>query len=144
MSDKKKYLESLWMYFAIVLVMFLLIQKPLFFLYNWSHGGSLCSVSDLVQIYRHGLRLDLATSAYLTAIPALLLAVKSFISRFDAVKIWRIYNIIIGILLGLITIADASLYEFWEFKLDSTVFMYINDPKNAAASVSAGYIVGRA
>ena len=53
------------------------------------------------------------------------------------------YDGIIALLLSIITLADASLYEFWEFKLDATVFLYLDDPKNAFASDSLAYIAIR-
>lgn len=135
-----KYLWSLAGYFFAVLAIFLLVQKPIFILYNQSFLPADFSASDIWQIYLHGLRLDLATSAYLTAVPLLLVMAKQFSMRMDVFKIWKIYNTLMALLLAIITVVDASLYEFWEFKLDTTVFMYINDPKNAAASVSGWYI----
>ena len=131
-------------FFGVFLAIFLVIQKPFFLIYNWSHGASDCSLSDIFQIYRHGFRLDLAASAYLTSIPLILLWIKLFIKKFNLILAFKTYNIIISTLLGAITIVDASLYEFWDFKLDATIFMYIGDPKNAVASVSTGYVLIRA
>lgn len=40
-------------------------------------------------------------------------------------------------------VADTSLYTFWKFKLDATIFNYMDAPKQAMASVSTGYVVMR-
>ncbi len=128
---------------ALCLCLFLLLQKPIFLLYNWGHGGSLCAPSDWALLYYHGFALDLATAAYLTIIPLLLVAVHWFVPRFRAGRWLKAYDAVIALLLAVITVVDASLYEFWEFKLDATVFMYIGDPKNAFASVSVWYVVLR-
>ncbi len=138
-----KYVISLAGYFFAVLAIFLFIQKPIFLFYNRSFLPPDFGAGDLWQIYFHGLRLDMATSAYITVVPLLLVLAKQFAMRLNVMKIWKIYNALVALLLAIITVVDASLYEFWEFKLDATVFMYINDPKNAAASVSVWYITLR-
>lgn len=133
----------LWQYIAF-LAFFLLIQKPIFFFYNWTHGASQCSFSDVCSIYYNGFALDLSTAAYLSIIPFIGVAVamcygwKSALVRFLNGYLW-----IMAIVLSIVTVVDSSLYEFWEFKLDHTVFFYITDPKNAFASVSVGYIIVR-
>lgn len=122
---------------------FLFIQKPIFLLYNWGHGGSLCSFTDWVEIYYHGFPLDAATAGYLTIIPFLIVSIYLFIPKFSPCRLLIGYDAVIALLLSAVTLADASLYEFWEFKLDTTVFSYLNDPKNAFASVSLAYIALR-
>ena len=84
--------------------------------------------------------LDFATTGYFLVIPFIMILIQIFFKRLFIHKALKIYNIIIAFLLALITLADASMYEFWEFKLDSTIFMYLDDPKNAFASVTFGYI----
>ncbi len=138
-----KYIGALVGYFAAVLAIFLLLQKPIFILCNQSFLPEDFSRGDLWDVYIHGVRLDIATTAYICVVPLLLVIAGQFTSRLKVFKIWSIYNIVVAFLLAIITVVDASLYEFWEFKLDATVLMYINDPKNAAASVSGWYITLR-
>ena len=130
-------------HYLLCLCIFLCIQKPLFLLFNWSHGASACTFHDLVTIYYHGFALDAATAGYLTVIPWLLLVVHTLLPAFNPRRAMIAYDICIALLIAIVTLADASLYEFWEFKLDSTVFFYLNDPKNAFASVSGWYILIR-
>lgn len=129
--------------YLLCLSIFLCIQKPLFLLFNWNHGASACSFHDFAAIYYHGFALDAATAGYLTVLPWLLLLVYLAFPAFNPRRIIIAYNACIATLLAVVIVADASLYEFWEFKLDSTVFFYINDPKNAFASVSGWYILIR-
>lgn len=140
----KKSLINLIAYLLLCAGIFLCVQKPVFLLYNWQHGGSQCTLTDLIQIYRHGMALDFATAAYLTFIPFLVISIYLVFPKFNPRRLLIAYNVIISALLSVITLADASLYEFWEFKLDATVFLYLDDPKNAFASVSAAYIAIRA
>lgn len=139
----KKNFLYLTCHYLITLLIFLFIQKPIFIFYNWNHGGSELHFADLVQSYYHGMSLDLATAGYFTIIPFLLIWIRFLFPRFNPYRWIVTYDILLSLLLGIITLADASLYEFWEFKLDATVFMYLNDPKNAFASVTAGYIIVR-
>lgn len=134
---------SIITYFAICLCIFLLIQKPLFLFYNWAQGTAAMSASDWAAVYYNGFAIDLASAGYLTALPLLLIWASLLLPRFPVLTCLKVYNLVIAICLALITTADAALYEFWEFKLDATVFMYIGDPKNAFASVSAGYVLLR-
>ena len=129
--------------YLLCLSIFLCIQKPLFLLFNWNHGASACSFHDFAAIYYHGFALDAATAGYLTVLPWLLLLVHLIFPTFNPRRIIIGYDACIATLLAVVIVADASLYEFWEFKLDSTVFFYINDPKNAFASVSGWYILIR-
>lgn len=129
--------------YIAVLLSFLVVQKPLFMLLNPGHG---LTCSDIWQIYCHGLALDLAATSYIVALPALLLLIQQCLpakgtGRKCCTRSLTVYSVVISLLLSVIAVVDASLYEYWEFKLDNTVFFYITDPKNAAASVSAWYII---
>jgi FeS assembly ATPase SufC len=46
-------------------------------------------------------------------------------------------------LISIIFVVDMALYTFWGFKLDASVFLYIDSPKEALASVSVGFILLR-
>ncbi|MGN0281212.1 MAG: LTA synthase family protein [Prevotella sp.] len=138
----RKYLYLL-LHFTAMLCVFLFVQKVLFFLYNWNCGGSACKASDIVRIYYHGFALDAATAAYLTMPALVVLGLSIFWQKLNVVKSLKAANLLIAILVALTTVADASLYEFWTFKLDATAFMYITDPKNAFASVSFAYLLVR-
>lgn len=139
----KKYFSFISLSLLCYMLIFWLIQKPIFILYNISHSEDSFSFIDIKDIYYHGMALDFATTGYLLVIPFFLALTQIFVNKFFIKKAVKIYNIVISVLISLITLADASMYEFWEFKLDSTIFMYLNDPKNAFASVTFGYIIIR-
>lgn len=140
----KQDLKYILRFFCGFLLFFLCIQKPLFMLYNRGFDGTSMTLTDLIDIYSHGLAIDLATVGYLMIIPLLIVGVHWCRPRWNP-RPWLIgYSVVMAVLLPLAALADASLYEFWEFKLDRMAFFYINDPKNAFASVSVGYLVVRA
>lgn len=61
-----KRIAYLSIHFFISLFLLCNIQKWVFLIYNWNHGGSSCTPHDLLDIYVHGFALDVATTAYLT------------------------------------------------------------------------------
>jgi len=58
-------------------------------------------------------------------------------------KILYGYYILAAALISIIFVVDMALYTFWGFKLDASVFLYIDSPKEALASVSVGFILLR-
>lgn len=99
--------------------------------------------SDLMDIYSNGLAIDVATVGYLLVVPLLLIGLHWCFTRWNPRRWLMVYCGIMAVALSLAALADASLYEFWEFKLDRMAFFYLGDPKDAFASVSVGYLLLR-
>lgn len=53
------------------------------------------------------------------------------------------YYIILAVLIGVIIVADAVMYEFWQFKLSAVVFAYAAYPEGTANSVSPAFVATR-
>lgn len=85
----------------------------------------------------HGLTLDSTVAGYVAALP-LLLTLASLWVRLPE-RIWRrvlnVYFVLIAVLTAAIFAVDVELYRHWGFRLDSTVLIYLADPKEAMASV---------
>lgn len=102
------------------------------------------AVTDVFEVIRHGLSLDLSMGLYILSVPFLCLAVSIWVPRERLFQyILRPFYIVISLALALIFVADTSLYEFWLFKLDATCLQYLETPTEAMASVSTGYILMR-
>lgn len=128
---------SLLLKFYFGLVLFFLLSRPLFLLYN----GSLSDMAFLPGVLLGGLKLDFSTAGYLS-IPlwlALLTSIWLKVPRFRLC--YTLYIIAISLLLALIFVGNACLYGFWGIPLDGTVFVYLDQPGGAAASVSFLYMV---
>ena len=125
--------------FYVVTLLFFVAAKIGFMLYQ--HGGHNFTFTDLLQVIGHGLSLDLSTSLYIIAVPFLLVAASLWLR----IPKWcfRIYYAFAAVLLSLAFVADTSLYEFWQFKLDASCLSYLETPTEAMASVSTGYILLR-
>lgn len=138
---KKRSVYFIASYFVIALLLFLFIQKPFFLAYCIYTGASFPTFKELVQIYSYGLVLDISASAYVTSPVFLIILFSIFFKKLRVSYTVYFYNVIISILLGLVVLADASLYEFWEFKLDASIFPYLKNPSTAFASVTVSYLL---
>lgn len=137
----KKRIAYLILVFAVIFIFFIL-QKPFFMLYN-DAPGRLVPFSSYLQVMFHGMSLDTATTGYLTAIPWLTILISIWFKKFPLRQLLVGYYAIVCLLISLIFVGDMCLYPFWNFKLDASVFLYLDSPKNAMASVSTGFIILR-
>lgn len=137
MRKKISFLAQLFLSFLA----FFVVVKPLFMLYNAKEEP--LRLMDYLQVLQHGLSLDCTMAAYLTAIPCILLLGTVWFSRIPFRRMLRPYYFIISFAIALIAVVDTSLYDFWHFKLDATVFFYLESPTDAIASVSWGFLLIR-
>ena len=137
----KKRIIYIVSYFLLILTLFV-SQKPLFMLYNDASGkGAL--FSDFFRVMGNGMSLDATTAGYLTALPFLLVLVSIWVKKFPLRKLLLPYYIVAALLSAIVFVVDMGLYPFWGFKLDASIFLYLDSPKEAMASVSLGFILLR-
>lgn len=136
MWSRIKYLLS---YFVLIWAYFL-VQKPVFMACNASKDYS---IGDYLSVMWHGAGLDATTTGYLTILPFVLTVTSVWFRHMPFRKIMTPYYIVVMLLISVIFVSDLSLFAFWESKLDASVFIYIDSPKNAMASVSGAYIAAR-
>lgn len=127
----------------VLFIIFFAVQKIIFIAENANTENIDINANNIYNILIHGFGLDASTTGYLIIIPFVITWISIWYSQLKIKNILKPYFIIISILLSVITILDTSLYEFWKFKLDATIFNYIDAPKQALASVSTGYILIR-
>ncbi|MGL5937288.1 MAG: LTA synthase family protein [Phocaeicola sp.] len=137
----KQRIVYLLLHFLTVWVLFI-IQKPLFMIVNDSISEGV-SLSEYLQVMLHGASLDATTAGYTTIIPLLLTLLSIGIKSFPLRRLLRGYLIVLCGILSLIFVVDAGLYSFWGFKLDASIFLYLDSPKDAMASVSVGFLLLR-
>lgn len=126
-------------YYILLLCIFC-IEKPLFMAIDKPDDASL-SASDYIKVMLNGLKLDSTVAGYLIVIPLIVIIASAWTSlRLRRILKW--YYIFTAIIMASAFAADLALYPFWNFKLDATIFFYIDSPKNAAASVSVLFLIG--
>lgn len=137
---KKRILYIITLFFTLLLLF--VSQKPLFMLYNDAVGKD-AVWSDFFQVMLHGASLDATTAGYLTALPLLFIIISIWLKKVSLRKFLIPYYIIASLLVAITFVVDMGLYPFWGFKLDASVFLYLDSPEEAMASVSADFVAIR-
>lgn len=139
MKRRLFYLVRLYLLLLAVFV----VQKPLF-LWLDAPEGSHYGIGDLVGVMANGLLLDIPVTGYLIALPLLFVVASCWIPKALPLRtIASAYYAVVAFAVSVVFVVDASLYPFWKFKLDTTIFIYMDSPKNVMASVSFLYIAWR-
>lgn len=120
--------------FLLVILVFVL-QKIMFMIY-YHEIYQPYSFTDYFQVLLNGLQHDASIAGYLSVIPGFMI-IASFWLHHKVLKIAAIvYASVIAVIIAFIFVLDLILYQYWEFKLDSSPFFYITSPTNALASTS--------
>ena len=123
--------------FFFVSVLIGMVAKVIFLLYNgW---GRDLSVGDCFAILWNGLPLDFSFSGYITSILWFILLAGYWISINR--NVFYVYFAFVALLQGIIYIVDTGLFAFWNFKIDATIFNYLDSPAEVVASVSTLYVI---
>lgn len=115
----------------------LAIQKPVFMLYHHALASG-CSLIDYLKVITHGLLLDCTIAGYLTALPLLMTLVSVWLPGSFYRKLLKGYFGIMAVSIAAIFSVDVALYGYWGFRLDATLFFYLQSPGDAMASVPLG------
>lgn len=120
----------------VATVLMMAVQKPVFMAwYAVESAGA--GAGGWLAVLWHGLSLDLTVAGYVTALP-LLVTLASLWVRLPE-RLWRGvltgYFVLVAVMTAVIFAVDVALYEHWGFRLDSTILIYLADPKEAMASV---------
>ena len=116
-------------------LLFFILGKIIFFLYN-SHKGGDVDFSSFVLALAYGLKLDTSMTAYLSFIPALVLFITAFFRTKIDYLVIKYYTLLCLILCSSITIIDLKLYSYWGMKLDQEPLKYFDNPSLMFASIA--------
>ncbi|GHV10390.1 sulfatase [Bacteroidia bacterium] len=92
-----------------------------------------CGWLDYLEVMFYGLTLDSTMSAYLVVLPFLLVGISIWVKKLPFRKILIAYYAVIALLISVAFVMDMTLYAFWNFKLDTTPFIY--SPSDGSSSV---------
>ena len=114
-------------------ILFFVVQKPIFMLYNLSQLGELVW-QDWFLVPFHAFPLDLSVASYITAVFGLLLVGYTLYSS----RVWNlIANVYTGFIIAialLVFICDTGIFPYWGFHLDKTVLMFLASPQEVMAN----------
>jgi phosphoglycerol transferase MdoB-like AlkP superfamily enzyme len=117
---------------------FFTAARVTFLLFFRREAGALPG-GTLAGILLHGIPLDLSSSAYLSFIPFLLIALSSFrwITRTVA-RIVLTFTLVATAALALMAAADLEIFRQWGRRIDASVLQYLAHPREIWASAGGG------
>ncbi len=131
----KKRVFYLAAYLGFWLLCFILL-KILFLGYHF-HETSMLPGPEVLQILLQGFKLDLSFSAYIAALPFLMISLSVFIPLSLTRIILKIYTLFVVLLVSLLSVIDLELFKAWGFRLDATPLAYLNTPQEMLASADS-------
>lgn len=127
--------------FYLTFLLLFVLAKPCFVLVQSEEiRGNITFTSVLSAMY-HGISLDIATAAYISAVIWLLGGIELWIRIWRVKAFYKAYTAIAAFTFSLIVFADCCLYGFWRLKIDGTVFNYLDSPQDIFESVSIPYLL---
>ena len=127
-------------HYALSMLFFMGLQKPLFILYNKNVNKKKPEKGDMKKVFRLGGRTDRIAASYLTGLPVVMLLVLSFVPGADVRTPLLVLEAVLAAAVAPATVSDTALYRFWQFKLEASVLTYLRHPKGAFASVSPLFV----
>jgi phosphoglycerol transferase MdoB-like AlkP superfamily enzyme len=114
---------------------FFVAGKVVFLTWFWRQTAELPFVTTLGVIW-HGLRMDAAATAYVAAVPFLLVAISSFVPWRLIRKLLLWWTIPVVVYIAGLTMGDLELYKEWGFRIDATWVQYLKNPTEFGASIA--------
>ncbi|MFT4523411.1 MAG: phosphoglycerol transferase MdoB-like AlkP superfamily enzyme [Bacteroidia bacterium] len=115
-------------------LVFFLASKLIFLTVNLSLSRAL-SANDLLQVFKHGLALDVSMTSYFTLANVLLFSILQVFSTHGK-RVIFFFNAMLIALCSLFLSIDARLYTYWGYRADFSLFTYLQTPTEAMASAN--------
>src|SRR4030042_2281148 len=126
--------------YLIFWIVILMAGKIFFLIFYYKSTISL-DFPTIMEIFYRGAKLDLSFIGYIFIFPLLVLFITSFFSGSGCYHVLKVYNYILLITIPFLFISDLILYQYWGFRLDNSPLLYIRNPDEMIASVSAGLVL---
>ncbi|MEO7445685.1 MAG: LTA synthase family protein [Ferruginibacter sp.] len=130
-------LKYTWFVFRFTLTwVVIFFFARLAFLLSNTRQVSEAGVGESCKSLWYGLKMDASMASYLTIPVILLLLSGIIIPVFRKPVFFKIYTGILVVVITLMVLADAGIYQAWGNRLDATPLKYLAHPKEAFASIS--------
>jgi phosphoglycerol transferase MdoB-like AlkP superfamily enzyme len=116
-------------------LVFFELVRMIFLLYHLTETSQLSS-RTIFLTFVYGFRMDISMVSYLLIPVCLFVILSVVVPFFRRSLVYKIYNGVMLFVCSLITIVDLEIYNEWGYRLDSTIFQYLGNAKEATASVS--------
>lgn len=122
-----KLLKALLLQFLFWMLFFALSRTVFILFYTkYLHG---IPFGEIISMYWHSLRLDMATACYILVIPGALTVLQSMISTRWLLFLNRFYTFIMILAYSFITTAEIGIYDEWKTKLHAKSLNYLRHPE---------------
>ena len=134
MTAFKNRIQFFVQYFFLWIAYFF-FARILFLLFHYSNTLQL-GIGDTLKTFLYGFRLDASFTAYLSIVPFLLIASTLLLPKKVISIVLKGSTYFAIILMNLVLMIDASLYQSWGIRVDATLLNYLNTPELMWASAS--------
>ncbi|MBN1339761.1 MAG: LTA synthase family protein [Bacteroidales bacterium] len=122
-------------------MLFFAFARTVFVAFHLKHFAGI-PFWEITAMYRHSLRLDMATACYILVIPGMLTVFQSMISTKWLLFLNRVYTFLMILAYSLITAAEIGIYDEWKTKLHAKSLNYLRHPEEIYNSApSSAFIV---
>lgn len=118
-------------YLALFWLLFVIVIRALFLLYNHDLTDQLMA-GEILQVFLHGLKMDLSLLGYFLMAAGLILTISLFIKNRWVSFALNSLNIFLLIISALLVTVDMELYRHWGFRLNTGPFFYLQSAGSAA------------
>jgi phosphoglycerol transferase MdoB-like AlkP superfamily enzyme len=129
-----RYSLSFFFRYFLYWIVFFLILKLVFLLWNLSVAGKL-PLSDWAGVFLNGIRMDFSVAAYFMFIPGLMLSFNPFLKYVSVNHIIKWYTLILLILVTFGAILDLALFPHWGARLGILFLNSVTDPVGVVTTV---------
>lgn len=110
-------------------------MRALFIGYHAQKAAQIPSHSWLASFW-YGLRMDMSVAAYILAPVLLFVLLSLFVPFFQRLRIYKLYTLLVLLLVSLICLFDLEVYSAWGFRIDAGPLRFLSNPREAMASVA--------
>ena len=128
------------LYLAYWYLLFVLAR--ILFLFTYFSQTSQLSISEIVNTFVYGFKIDLAIASYIALLPSLVLLITSFFTTNFTRIFYHTYTLILLFACTVIISGDLFMYKHWGFRLDATPLFYMTNLKAMTASVTTFTLIG--
>ncbi|MFK8058713.1 MAG: LTA synthase family protein [Polaribacter sp.] len=123
-------------YYYLFWVCYFIFSRVFFLGYYYEKTQEL-GFSTSIKTFLYGLQLDISFAAYLSILPFLMMIISSLVISKNIFKILKWYTFLLLLIINLLLLIDAGLYQAWGIRIDSSLLPYLNTPELMIATVSS-------
>jgi phosphoglycerol transferase MdoB-like AlkP superfamily enzyme len=116
-------------------IAFFFFFRTFFLLYNYKFSAGL-SFLEILQTFRYGFPMDLASATYLSFFPVFLMLLSPFVRSKILHTIIFVYSIVIVVVTSILGLLDIGLYAEWGMRLSPQILPALENPKGMLACVT--------